>query len=107
MWRLVIASGNPLVLRGLYGQIAAVSNLAVVAEATTPDEVVFAIEACHPDLLLLHPERFPGTGLEVAQTVRERFPKVKIVVVACPPRFTSFWRTPDSTSRVASLTTSL
>jgi DNA-binding NarL/FixJ family response regulator len=62
MIRLVIADDHPVVRAGLRALFEMEPGLAVVAEATTPDEAVAAVERENPDVVLMDLQFGPGAG---------------------------------------------
>ncbi|WP_100813499.1 response regulator [Microbacterium lacus] len=53
MIRLVIADDHPIVRAGIIALFALEEDIVVVAEASTPDEAVFAAERENPDVVLM------------------------------------------------------
>ncbi|UAJ81307.1 response regulator transcription factor [Leifsonia sp. ZF2019] len=73
MIRLVVADDHPIVRAGLVALVAAEPDLAVVAEAATPDEAVTAAERENPDVVLMDLQFGPGAeggGADATRRIR-------------------------------------
>ena len=81
----MLAEDNLLVRRGLVDLLADEPDLTVVAECTTFDELIAAIEE-HEPAVVLTDIRIPPThvdeGIRAAQVVRERWPSMGVVVLS-------------------------
>lgn len=73
MIRLVIADDHPIVRAGLVALFSSEDDLAVVAEAATPDEAVAAAERENPDVVLMDLQFGAGTrggGADATRRIR-------------------------------------
>lgn len=81
MIRIVIVDDQPLVRAGLRTVLASDPELDVVAEAQDGRSALVAVERWRPDVALLD-IRMPGMdGLAAAETIRARFPAVRILII--------------------------
>jgi RNA polymerase sigma factor (sigma-70 family) len=82
MIRVLIGDDHTLVRDGLCRLLAETRDIAVVAEADSGDGVLERLETTPLDVVLLD-IAMPGKGfLEVLRVVRERHPKVKVIILS-------------------------
>jgi len=84
MIRIVTADGDPLARRGLRNALRE-EGLTVVAEATTGREAVDLTVFYSPDVLVVDQRLSELDGLSVVRAVRERFPDLRVLVLAAVP----------------------
>jgi len=78
--QIVIADDHDVVRAGLRALLGRYHDLAIVGEATTSDELVRETTRFLPDVVVVD-LRMPGCEIfETIRTLRERFPKTKVVV---------------------------
>ncbi|MGH2890068.1 MAG: response regulator [Solirubrobacteraceae bacterium] len=85
--KVLIADDHPLILAGIRRTIEHLDDMQVVGEAHSGPELTQLIERRRPDVVLMD-LRMPGvTGVEVIESIRERWPDTKsIVLSACDDR---------------------
>lgn len=82
MIRVMVADDHPLVRRGLINLLGQHPDIAVVGEAASTVDMVSAVQATEPDVLLLD-VNMPGPGfVEVLAELREAIPRVRTLVVS-------------------------
>lgn len=82
MIRVLLADDHVVVRDGLRRMLAATGDIAVVAEAGHGDEVLQRLSAVPADVLVMDVS-MPGPGfLEVLRTLRERHPRVRVVILS-------------------------
>jgi DNA-binding NarL/FixJ family response regulator len=89
--RAVVADDHRLTLSAVSDSLT-LNGIDVVARARTAGETMAAVQAHHPDVLVIDLDLGPGpTGCDIASTLRERFPALGIVVLSgyADPRFLS------------------
>jgi DNA-binding NarL/FixJ family response regulator len=82
--RVVIADDNLLVRRGIVGLLAD-GGIEVAAEASTGDELVRLVDDHEPDVAIVDirmPPTHTDEGLQAAHEIRNRHPRVGIVIVS-------------------------
>ncbi|MBK8567427.1 MAG: response regulator transcription factor [Saprospiraceae bacterium] len=80
-YRILLADDHQIILDGLRDIIESTTDFLVVGRAVNGKAAVSAVAASLPDLLLMD-LNMPGMdGLEVLKEVRQRFPKVKVLVL--------------------------
>jgi len=85
MIRVLLADDHALVREGLKRLLGGSSEVEVVAEAATGDQVVALAEEHKADVVVLDLS-MPGRGfLEVLRDLRERHPRIKVVVLSAHP----------------------
>ena len=77
--RVLIADDHPLMRSGLRRLLAADSELQVVAEAATGEEVLRLTAELRPDLVLLDISMPGGNGIETTRTLKAAHPKVLVL----------------------------
>jgi DNA-binding NarL/FixJ family response regulator len=85
--KVLIADDHPLMLAGIRRVLERSENLEIVGEAHSGPELLEMIERRRPGLVLMD-LRMPGvSGTECIETIRARWPEVKVVVLsACEDR---------------------
>lgn len=78
--QIVVADDHPLLRGGVVLTLVEHGGFSVLAQAGSADEAVSAVETHMPDIVLLDVS-MPGSGLEAAATISQRFPAVKIVML--------------------------
>ena len=82
--RIVIADDHPIVRGGLRNIVEAESDLVIVGEASTADELRrTALEVC--DVLVLDLSMPGAIGLGLLKEIRTRFPSMPILVLSISP----------------------
>ena len=80
-YRILLADDHQIILDGLRDIIESTTDFLVVGRAVNGKAAVSAVATSLPDLLLMD-LNMPGMdGLEVLKEVRQRFPKVKVLVL--------------------------
>ncbi len=79
--RLVIADDHALIRQGLRHALSADDAVEIVGEAASAAEAVAVIERERPDVVLLDVMLGDGNGLDVARTLRDRYPTLGIVIL--------------------------
>jgi DNA-binding NarL/FixJ family response regulator len=80
--KLLIADDHRLMLAAIRCALQQADDIEIVGEAQSGSQVLPLVGQTHPDLVLLD-IRMPGMdGLKCLQLLRERFPKVKAVVLS-------------------------
>ncbi len=79
--RLVIADDHSVVLSGLRRLLKSAPEFSVVAEASSGEEAIAAIEKHKPDIVMLDIS-MPGTnGIEATKIIRKNHPGTKILIL--------------------------
>lgn len=82
MIRLVIADDHPVVRAGLRALFELEPELCVVAEASTPDEAVAAVERESPDVVLMDLQfGSAATGVDATRRIRRLDPRPYVLVL--------------------------
>jgi DNA-binding NarL/FixJ family response regulator len=85
MIRILIADDHTVVRRGIRQILSDESDMKIVAEASTSEEVV-ALLRKHPiDLLLLDMTMPDKHGLELLKDIKSEFPRVSILILSMYP----------------------
>jgi len=79
--RVVLAEDQTLVLGALAALLEIEPDIAVVAQARNGDEALAAVLAHEPDVLIADIEMPERTGLEVAEELRRRGVRTRVVIV--------------------------
>src|SRR5436853_2247392 len=79
--RIVLADDHVMLRAGLAALIAAQSDMTVVAQAGTAAEALAAVERTKPDVLTLDLSMPGGSSIKTIETLRQRCPDTKILVV--------------------------
>jgi DNA-binding NarL/FixJ family response regulator len=79
--RVIIADDHPVVRAGLHGMLAGQSDLDLVGEASTGEEVLRLVERLRPDVVLMD-LRMPGMdGVTATQQIVARYPQTQVLVL--------------------------
>ena len=79
--RVGIADDHPIFRFGMRTLLSATPDMMVVGEATTGEEAISLAEAYTPDVLLMDIHMPGPNGIEATASIRERQPRVGILVV--------------------------
>src|SRR5262249_54711576 len=82
MTTIVIAEDHQIVREGLSVMLGAQPDFEVVGEAADGRAALEAVARLHPDVLLVDLTMPRMTGMDVVREVRERFPRVRIIVIS-------------------------
>ena len=82
--RIVVADRNVITRVGLRSILERNTGFAVIAEATSYDAVIDAVDEHGPDVLIIDLDLGDDTtrGLKVVEEVTERYPSTKVLVLA-------------------------
>ena len=80
--RLVIADDSPRARHGLRTILTTRSDLEVVGEASQGDDAILLVEARQPDVALLDVRMPVIGGLQAARTIKNRWPKVRVILIS-------------------------
>jgi two-component system, NarL family, nitrate/nitrite response regulator NarL len=80
--RLVIVDDHSLVRDGLRARLSVVPGLQVIGEAASGTEALQLADADAPDLMLVDVGMRGMNGIELATTLRERHPKIRILMLS-------------------------
>ncbi len=87
--KVLIADDHPLIIAGIRRTIEHADDMEVVGEARTGAELMQLVARRMPDLVLMDLKMPQTNGVEAIQTIRERWPEIKTVVLsACDDRAT-------------------
>ena len=79
--RVVVADDHSLVRQGLRRSLDDATDIQIVAEAASGEDVLDQVERHRPDIALLD-IRMPGmNGIEAAVRIADRFPEVSVVML--------------------------
>jgi DNA-binding NarL/FixJ family response regulator len=83
--RIVVAEDNVLMRQGIVAAIGLLDDAEVLAECTTKDELLDAVDRLHPDVVITD-IRMPPTntseGIDAAHEIRARSPEVAVIVLS-------------------------
>jgi len=82
--RVVIADDSPLVREGIAGLLRR-ADIAVIAQASSAEELLRAVDAHEPDVAIIDirmPPTFTDEGLRAAHDIRARHPEMGIVILS-------------------------
>jgi DNA-binding NarL/FixJ family response regulator len=80
--KVLVADDHRLMLDGVRRALEEVDDIEVVGEANSGEQVLTLVGRTDPDLVLLD-LRMPGmSGLACLEAIRERYPRVKVVVLS-------------------------
>jgi DNA-binding NarL/FixJ family response regulator len=80
--RILIVDDHPLVRQGLAFSLAAQGAFEVCGEAGSESEAMALAEEKHPDLTIVDITLKSGNGIDLIKQLKERHPKLKILVVS-------------------------
>lgn len=78
--RLLLVDDHPMVREGLRARLAAVPHIEVVGEAGGATEAIERVVTCRPTLVLMDVGLKGHTGIELAATLLEREPALKVLM---------------------------
>jgi two-component system response regulator NreC len=81
MIKIILADDHRIVRQGVRALLEVEPDFRILAEAKDGLETVRMVEQFHPDILLLDLIMPEMNGLEVTRVVRERFPKINVVIL--------------------------
>jgi DNA-binding NarL/FixJ family response regulator len=79
--RVLIADDHPLFRHGIREFLSLASEIQVVGEATSGEEVITQAEALHPDVILMDVNMPGGNGIEATRRILHDSPHIRILVV--------------------------
>lgn len=79
--RVLIADDHPLFRDGVRTLLEAASDLDMVGEATSGDEVVALAATLNPDVVLMDIKMPGGGGIEATRRIMEQSPSARVLVV--------------------------
>jgi two-component system invasion response regulator UvrY len=85
MIKVLIADDHPIFREGLKRILADAGNFMVVGEATNGREAVEQSLSARPDIVLLDISMPGKGGIETAQEIKDRHPKVRILMLTIHP----------------------
>ncbi len=80
--RILIVDDHPLMREGLYELIATQSDIEVCGEADSSSTALAAIEALHPDVVVLDLTLGADDGIALVETIHQRYPVLPILVLS-------------------------
>lgn len=80
--RLLIAEGHPTVRAGIRALLGICRGIELVGEAVDGEEAFKKVPTLRPDIVLLDIAKPGIPGLNVAQRIRDKFPKVRVIVMS-------------------------
>ena len=80
--RLVIVDDHSLVRDGLRARMSVVTGLTVVGEAASGAEALLLAEQLAPDLMLVDVGMRGMNGIELATTLRQRHPAIRVLMLS-------------------------
>lgn len=78
--RLLLVDDHPMVREGLRARLAAAPHIEVVGEAGGATEAIERVVTCRPTLVLMDVGLKGHTGIELAATLLEREPALKVLM---------------------------
>ena len=79
--RVVIASDQPIYLRGLAAVLMSTTGIQLIGEAQTGAETLQLCELTSPDLAVLDLRSSPGRSREIVRALHQRHPGMRIVIL--------------------------
>jgi DNA-binding NarL/FixJ family response regulator len=83
--RLLVVDDHPLVRKGIESALRRRPSVEIVGEACNGEEALKKICELRPDVVLSDVDLPKRGGLEVADAVRKRFPKLKVILMSAHP----------------------
>jgi DNA-binding NarL/FixJ family response regulator len=80
--RVLVADDHRLMLEGIRRALHGVDDIEVVGEAQTGSQVLPMVSRTNPDVVLLDLRMPDMSGLACLEAIKERYPKVKVVVLS-------------------------
>ena len=80
--RVLLADDHPLVMAGIRGALGAEKDMEIAAEATSGAQVLPLVAHTSPDVALIDLRLPEVDGLTCLERIRERYPKVKVVILS-------------------------
>jgi DNA-binding NarL/FixJ family response regulator len=80
--RILLVDDHPLMREGLRQLLETEPGVEVCGEAETLDDALAAVERLQPDVVVLDLTLGADDGVELVRVVRQRFPKVRILVLS-------------------------
>jgi len=80
--KVLVADDHRLMLEGIRGALESVEDIEVVGEAHTGSQVLPLVSRTSPDIVLLDLRMPDMSGLACLDAIREKHPKVKVVVLS-------------------------
>lgn len=85
MTRVVFADDHALVRRGLAELLADTSDLVVVGEAASGDELLALVRDARVDVIVMDMNMPGPSGLDLVKSIRAEYPKLPILVLSAHP----------------------
>ncbi|MEE9616686.1 MAG: response regulator transcription factor, partial [Anaerolineae bacterium] len=79
--RVILADDHAVVRQGIRQFLEEAGDIEVVAEAGDGAEALRLVEAHQPDVAVLDIRMPEMTGVEAARRIKERFPRVRVLVL--------------------------
>lgn len=83
--RVVVAEDNVLMRQGIVAAIGLLDDAEIVAECTTKDELLDAVDRLQPDVVITDirmPPTHTSEGIDAAHEIRARSPEVAVIVLS-------------------------
>ncbi len=80
--RVLLVDDHPLVRDGLRARLGKADRMLVVGEAASAAEALALMAACAPDLVLTDVGMRNVNGIELAATLHERYPAVRVLMLS-------------------------
>lgn len=87
--RILIVDDSPSFRRGMRALLEIQPDIQVVGEAPDGSKALEWIEELQPSLVLLDAQMPGMTGVEVAQQIKSRWPKTKVILMTMYPDYRS------------------
>ena len=81
MSRVFIVDHQPLFRRGIRASLSHTPEVEISGEADIAGEVVSAIEASPPDVIILGVNSSPADGLELCHSIKRQLPSVAVIIL--------------------------
>ncbi len=81
MTRLLIVDDHEMVREGLKAMLLTEPDFEIVGGAANAQQALEMIEQVHPDVVLLDVRLPDASGVEVCQTLTERFPEIGVIML--------------------------